>query len=376
MPTAPSWVSPAAVIYDGRIEAANMAHERDRNQRILFARKPRGLPELEDFTQDSTVIPEPGPGQFLVRNRYLAIEPYYRNVMKGMALYGKPLEPGNVMFGETLSQVVASRHDGFTAGELLVARGGWQDYALLDGTLARKVPASIVPPTTALGVLGTPGLTGFVGMVYLVPPRPGQTVVVSAATGPVGCTAGQTARMMGARVVGIAGSPEKCAYAVRELGFDQCINYKSGNLAELLKPACPDGIDVYFDNVGGATLAAVLGNLALNAQIVLCGMIGAYNLDAPQAGPPLGPLVVARATVKGLVVFDHVARLPELQRVVGGWIRDDKFRYREDITETLAEAPAAFCRLMRGENFGKALVRLSSLDERERPGTRGGFGSS
>jgi NADPH-dependent curcumin reductase CurA len=336
-----------------------MATEPLQNHRVLFARKPRGLPALEDFTADFGPVAEPAPGQFLVRNRYLAIEPYYRNVMKGMALYGKPLAPGDVMFGETLSEVVVSRHDGFAAGELLVARGGWQDYALLDGTAVRKVNVSSAPPTTALGVLGTPGLTGFVGIVYLVPPRPGQTVVVSAATGPVGSTAGQTARLMGARVVGIAGSAEKCAYAVGELGFEQCINYKSGNLAERLKQACPGGIDVYFDNVGGDTLAAVLGHLALNAQIVLCGMIGAYNLDAPPAGPHLAPIVLARATVKGLVVFDHFGRLPELGRVVGGWIRDGKFKYREDITDTLAEAPAAFCRLMRGENFGKAIVRIS-----------------
>lgn len=329
------------------------------NRRVLFARKPQGMPAAEDFTQDCASVRQPVVGEFLVRNLYLAIEPYYRNVMKGMALYGTALAPGDVMFGETLSQVVASRHDGFAAGELLVARGGWQEYALLDGAAVRKVPASQAPPTTALGVLGTPGLTGFVGIVYLVPPRPGQTVVVSAATGPVGSTAGQTARMMGARVVGIAGSPEKCGYAVRELGFDQCINYKSGNLAEMLKQACPDGIDVYFDNVGGDTLAAVLKNLALNAQIVLCGMIGAYNLDVPPTGPHLGPIVAARATVKGLVVFDHFGRLPELQRVVGGWIRDGKFHYREDVTDGLAQAPAAFCRLMRGENFGKSLIRIS-----------------
>jgi NADPH-dependent curcumin reductase CurA len=332
------------------------------NRRILFARRPRGLPELADFAEDQVPVGEPAVGQFLVKNLYLAIEPYYRNVMKGMALYGKPLEPGDVMFGETLSEVLVSRHDGYVAGDIVVARGGWQDYAMLDGASVRKVTPSSAPPTTALGVLGTPGLTGFVGMVYLAPPRPGQTVVVSAATGPVGSTAGQTARLMGARVVGIAGSPEKCAYAVRELGFDHCINYKSGDLKELLKHACPGGIDVYFDNVGGDTLAAVMGNLALHAHIVLCGMIGAYNLDAPPTGPHLGPVVVARATIKGLVVFDHLGRLPELERVVGGWIRDGKFHYREDVTDTLAAAPEAFCRLMRGENFGKALVRLSPMD--------------
>jgi NADPH-dependent curcumin reductase CurA len=196
-------------------------------------------------------------------------------------------------------------------------------------------------------------------MTQLAPTRPGQTMVVSAATGPVGSTAGQTARMMGARVVGIAGSAEKCDYAVRVLGFADCVNYKSGDLRELLKRACPDGIDVYFDNVGGDTLAAVLGNLALHAQVVLCGMIGAYSQESPPPGPHLGPVVVARATIKGLVVFDHFARLPELQRVVGGWIRDGRFQYREDVSESLAAAPAAFCRLMRGENFGKSLVRVA-----------------
>jgi NADPH-dependent curcumin reductase CurA len=328
------------------------------NHRILFVRPPQGLPVPEDFARDSVPIGEPGEGQVLVRNLYLALEPYYRNVMKGMALYGKPLRPGEVMFGETLSRVMTSRHAGFAAGDLVVARGGWQEYAVLDGTPLRAV-APCSTPTAALGVLGTPGLTGYVGMAYVVPPHPGQTVVVSAATGPVGSTAGQTARLMGARVVGIAGSAEKCAYAVRELGFDQCVDYKSGDLKQLLKHACPNGIDVYFDNVGGDTLSAVLGNLALNAQIVLCGMIGAYNLDAPPPGPHLGPVVVARATLKGLVVFDHFGRLPELQRVVGGWIREGKFRYREDIAERLSEAPGAFCRLMRGENFGKSLVRVA-----------------
>jgi NADPH-dependent curcumin reductase CurA len=328
------------------------------NQRILFRRPPQGVPVPEDFARDAAAPGEPGEGQVLVRNLYLALEPYYRNVMKGMALYGTPLKPGDVMFGETLSRVLHSRHEGLIAGDLVVARGGWQDYAVLDGAALRKVAPSSTP-TAALGVLGTPGLTGYVGMAYLVPPHPGQTVVVSAATGPVGSTAGQTARLMGARVVGIAGSAEKCGYAVRELGFDHCVNYKAGDLKQLLKQACPTGIDVYFDNVGGDTLAAVLGNLALHAQVVLCGMIGAYNLDAPPPGPHLGPVVVARATLKGLVVFDHLGRLPELQRVVGGWIREGKFRYREDLTLSLAAAPTAFCRLMHGENFGKSLVRIA-----------------
>jgi NADPH-dependent curcumin reductase CurA len=278
--------------------------------------------------------------------------------MKGMAIYGKPLQPGDVMFGETLGRVVASRHPGFAVGDLLIARGGWQQYSVQSGTNARKIGLNDAALSTELGVLGTPGLTGYVGIVYLAPPRPEQTVVVSAATGPVGCTAGQTARRMGARVVGIAGSADKCRYAVDELGFAECINYKDGDLKAALKRAAPEGIDVYFDNVGGDILAAVLANLALHARIVLCGMIGAYNQDVSPPGPHLGPVVVARATVQGLVVFDHFNRLPELKRVVGGWIKDGKFRYREDVSEGLASAPEAFCRLMRGENFGKTLVRI------------------
>jgi NADPH-dependent curcumin reductase CurA len=330
-----------------------------RNSRIIYARAPHGVPVPEDFGADEVEVGPPADGQFLVRNLYLALEPYYRNVMKGLKLYGAPLQPGDVMYGETVAEIIASRHPGFAVGERVLARGGWQEFTLLDGNGVRKLESTDQPPSAALGVLGTPGLTGYVGMVYLAPPRPGQTMVVSAATGPVGSTAGQTARLMGARVVGIAGSPEKCEYAVRELGYADCINYKSGDLKAALKRACPDGIDVYFDNVGGDTLAAVLANLALNARVVLCGMIGAYSQDTPAPGPNLGPVVVARATLQGLVVFDHWHRLPELRRVVGGWIKDGKFRYREDIAPRLEEAPAAFCRLMRGENFGKSLVRIA-----------------
>ena len=330
------------------------------NARILYARAARGLPVTEDFAADSAPLRQPEDGQLLVRNIYLALEPYYRNVMKGMPMYGAALKPGDVMYGETIAQVIDSRHAGFSAGDHVLGRGGWQQFAVLEGAGARKLDPEELPLSTALGVLGTPGLTGFVGMVYLAPPRPGQTVVVSAATGPVGSTAGQTARLMGARVVGIAGSVEKCAYAVRELGYADCVNYKTEDLKAALKRTCPDGIDVYFDNVGGDTLAAVLANLALHAQVVLCGMIGAYNADAPPVGPHLGPVVIARATLKGLVVFDHFNRLPELRKVVGTWIKEGKFHYREDLAPTLDAAPAAFCRLMRGENFGKSLVRIAA----------------
>lgn len=330
-----------------------------RNRRITFARVPRGLPVPEDFGSDVVEVPQPRDGQFLSETVWLSLDPYLRNVMKGSQIYQQQLQPGDPMAGDTVARVIDSRHDGFAPGDHVVVKNGWQQYAVSDGAGVRKVDPTLAPVSTALGVLGMPGLTGYAGLVYLGEPKPGQTVVVSAATGPVGSTAGQVARLVGARTVGIAGSDAKCRYAVEELGYADCVNYKAGELRTLLKQACPDGIDVYFDNVGGNVLEAVFGNLALGARIVLCGMIEAYSMDRPPAGPFLGPVVGARATMRGLVVYDHYHRLPELTKVVGGWIRAGKFRYREDVTDGLEHAPEAFCRLMRGENFGKALVRVA-----------------
>jgi NADPH-dependent curcumin reductase CurA len=328
------------------------------NQRITFRRSPQGLPVPEDFGRDEVPVPAPTDGQFLSRTIWLSLDPYYRNVMKNSQIYADRLNPGDPMIGETVAQVVESRHPQFAAGDYVAVRNGWQQYAVSNGQGARKLDPAVAPLSTALGVLGMPGLTGYAGLVYLGEPKPGQTVVVSAATGPVGSTVGQVARLVGARPVGIAGSEDKCRYAVEVLGYAACVNYKHGDLRAQLKAACPDGIDVYFDNVAGDTLAAVLTNLALGARIVLCGMIEAYSMDKPPTGPWLGPVVGARATMKGLVVYDHVQRMPEMTRVIGGWIRDGRFRWKEDVTDGLEHAPEAFCRLMRGENFGKALVRV------------------
>ncbi len=330
-----------------------------KNHRILLRRVPSGLPTPEDFDSDEVDVPAPADGQFLSRTIWLSLDPYYRNIMKGSQFYAERLTPGDPMCGETVAQVVESRHPGFAGGDYVVVRNGWQDYGVSDGVGVRKLDPSAAPLSTALGVLGMPGLTGYAGLVYLGEPRPGQTVVVSAATGPVGSTAGQVARLVGARPVGIAGSPEKCRYAVEELGYSACANYRDGNLREQLEALCPDGIDVYFDNVGGDTLGAVLANLARDARVVLCGMIEAYSMDQPPPGPFLGPVVAARATLKGLVVYDWLHKQAEQRRVVAAWIRDGVFRYREDVTEGLQDAPGAFCRLMQGRNFGKALVRVA-----------------
>jgi NADPH-dependent curcumin reductase CurA len=331
----------------------------DRNHRILFTLRPVGTPEPENFGADTTAVPTPGPGQFLSRTLYLSLDPYYRAAMRGGAEVSQRLNPGDVMTGETVAQVVESRHPDYRPGEYVVVRNGWQQFALSSGQGVRRLDPNRAPISTALGVLGMPGLAGYTGLIYMGEPRPGQTVLVSAATGPVGCTAAQSARIVGSRAVGIAGSPEKCEYAVRELGYAACINYHDGDLAAQIRRACPDGVDVYFDNVGGDVLATVLGFLAPHARVILCGISEAYNLEVPRPGPFLGPVLSARATLQGIVVTDHLHRLAELERVVGGWIRAGQFRYKEDIAEGLASAPAAFCRLMRGENFGKALVRVA-----------------
>lgn len=331
----------------------------DRNQRILYLR-PGKIPGPENFGMDTTALPTPGPGQFLSRTLYLSLEPDYWSAAQAANDPGR-LNPGDVMSGETVAQVVESRHPEYRSGEFIVVRNGWQQFALSSGQGVRRLNPDSAPVSTALGVLGLPGLTGYAGLLYLGEPRPGQTVLVTSSTGAVGCTVGQAARMVGARSVGIAGTVEKCEYAVRELGFAACINYRDGNLAGQIRTACPDGVDVFFDTRGGETLSSVIDWLAPHARIVLSGFSGVSTgaAAATQAGPPLGPIVTARATLRGILVEDHLHRMPEFQKVVGGWIRSGAFRYREDITDGLSEAPRAFARLLRGEHFGKVLVRVA-----------------
>jgi NADPH-dependent curcumin reductase CurA len=309
----------------------------DRNHRILFMRRLAGLPEPQDFGADTTAVPTPGPGQFLSRTLYLSIDPSVR------------LNPADVVGGEAVAQVLESRHPEYRPGEFVVVRNGWQQFALSSGQGVRRLDADRAPIATALGVLGLPGLLGYTGLIYHGEPRPGETVLVSDPTGPVGSTVGQAARIVGARAVGIASSPEKCDYAVNQLGFAACITDTSSLLG-----ACPDGVDVYFDTVGGEVLARALDVLAPRARVVLSGTSDEY-----QAALSLAPLLKARATLQGITVDDHLHRFPELERVVGSWIRAGLFRYREDISEGLGSAPDAFCRVMRGEGFGKVLVRVA-----------------
>lgn len=331
----------------------------DRNQRILFALRPDGMAVPESFGADTTAVPTPGPGQFLTRTLYLSLDPRYGAALRGSADANVRLNPGDVVDGETVAQVLESRHPEYRPGEFVVVRNGWQQFALSSGQGVRRLNPDRAPVSAALGVLGLPGLAGYTGLIYMGEPRPGQTVLVSAATGSAGCTAGQAARIVGARAVGLAGSREKCDYAVHELGYAACINYRSGDLAAQIQAACPDGVDVYFDNTGGDVLATVLNFLAPHARVILCGMSEAHDVAAPRTGPSLAPVLNARATLRGILVQDHLHRLPELERVVGSWIRAGSFRYKEEITSGLASAPVAFCRMMRGESFGQVLVRVA-----------------
>jgi NADPH-dependent curcumin reductase CurA len=331
----------------------------DRNHRILFTLRPAGTPVPESFGADTTAVPTPGPGQFLSRTLYLSLDPLYGKAMRASADEAVRLNPGDVMSGETVSQVLESRHPDYRAGEYVVARNGWQQFALSSGQGVRRLDPNRAPISTALGVLGLPGLVGYTGLIYMAEPRPGQTVLVSDATGPIGCTAGQAARIVGARAVGIAASAEKCEYAVSQLGFAACIHDHAGDLGADIHTACPEGVDVYFDNSGGEVLAKAMQFLAPNARVILCGMSEAYNMDVSPPGPSLETVLTSRAILRGIVVQDHLHRLPELEKVAGSWIRAGLFRYREDITEGLASAPEAFCRLMRGESFGKVLVRVA-----------------
>jgi len=331
----------------------------DRNHRILFALRPDAMPVPESFGADTTAVPTPGPGQFLSRTLYLSLDPRNGRALRGNADAAVRLNPGDVVNGETVAQVLESRHPEYRPGEYVVVRNGWQQFALSSGQGVRRLDPDRAPISAALGVLGLPGLAGYTGLIYMGEPRPGQTVLVSGATGPAGCTAGQTARIVGARAVGVAGSREKCDYAVQELGYAACINYRSGDLAAQIRAACPDGVDVYFDNTGGDVLATVLNFLAPHARVILSGISEAYNGGTSQPGPSLAPILNARAILRGILVQDHLHRLPELERVVGSWIRAGTFRYKEEITNGLASAPEAFCRMMKGESFGQVLVRVA-----------------
>lgn len=330
-------------------------------RRIVLKSRPPGEPSESDFALKEVPIPEIGPGQVLVRVLYLSLDPYMRGRMRDVASYAPPVGLGEVMTGGTVGQVVASNHPGLQVGDIVEDRLGWQEYGVGGGASMRKIDPSLAPISTANGILGMPGMTAYCGLFEVGMPKVGETVVVSAASGAVGQVVGQLARLAGCRVVGIAGGPTKCDFVRDELGFDACIDYKAVvDLGAALESACPDGIDVYFDNVGGPISDAVMLQLNMWARIVLCGAISQYNAAEPEMAPRLPAFFVGRkVTMRGFIVSDFAPKYEPARRIMGKLVREGQLKYREDIIDGLENAPRAFIGLLRGENFGKLQIRVS-----------------
>ena len=329
------------------------------NHQIRLKSRPTGEPTADNFEVADGPVPQTKDGEVLRRTIYLSLDPYMRGRMSDAASYATPVKIGDVMGGHTVSEVIESRTPGFKPGDFVTGYDGWQAYGVSAGQDLRKLDPKAVPISTAIGVLGMPGMTAFVGLMDIGQPKPGETVVVSAASGAVGAVVGQLAKIKGCRAVGIAGSPDKCKYVVEQLGFDACVNYKTDDLVPALKAACPDGVDIYFENVGGAVFAAILRVINKGARIPLCGIISEYNATGNPAGPNLRPLLVQRALIKGFIVSDHPDRAPAFLQEVAPLVMSGRIKFREDIVDGLANAPDAFIGLLQGKNFGKLMVRVS-----------------
>lgn len=329
------------------------------NTRILLRRQSQGVPTADDFELSEGAMPVAGDQELLCETVYLSLDPYLRGRISGRHLSGAIL-PGELMGGEAISRVLHSEHPDFDAGDYVAAHSGWQTYSAIAVDAARKVDPSVGPLSAFLGILGMPGLTAYAGLLRLGEPVADDVVLVSAASGAVGSLVGQIARLKGCRTVGIAGAPEKCSWVVESARFDDCVSYKDGDLRAALDKSCPEGIDVYFDNVGGDMLQAVMERLTLGARVVLCGLMAQYNQDDMPPGPNPAWIIKARATVRGMVVYDHEDLRAEMVREVSQWLRDGQIAFLEDRTEGLENAPEAFSRLMRGENVGKSIVVVGS----------------
>jgi hypothetical protein len=333
------------------------------NRRIVLASRPEGKPTLDNFRLEEAPVPQADDGQVLLQTRYLSLDPYMRGRMNAGKSYAERVELGQAMVGGTVSEVVATRNANFAKGELVTAYAGWQDYALSDGTGLTKLDPRIKPPSYALGVLGMPGLTAYVGLLDIGQPAAGETVVLAASTGAVGSVVGQIAKLKGCRVVGIAGAAKKCRYAVEELGYDACVSHYDDDMAEQLATACPDGIDVYFENVGGSSWEAVMPLLNDFARVPVCGLIAHYNQTSLPPGPDRmsqlqGLILRRRIKMQGFIVSDYRSRIPDFISDVSGWLGEGKIKYREHRVEGLENAPEAFLGLFSGTNFGKLVVKL------------------
>lgn len=336
------------------------------NRRVVLASRPEKAATLDCFRLESQPVEEVREGELLLRTVWLSLDPYMRGRMSAAPSYAPPVAIGAVMTAETVARVEQSRHPGFRPGDWVLAPNGWQEYAVSGGQRVVKLPPQIDPPSYALGVLGMPGFTAFIGLLDIGKPKPQETVVVAAATGAVGSMVGQIAKIKGCRVVGVAGGAEKCAWGVDALKLDACVDHYSQDFAEKLAAACPAGIDVYYENVGGKVFRAVLPLLNAHARIPVCGLISQYN-EAEAAAPVdslpglMRQILVKRLALRGFIIsdgFEH--RRPDFLDSMSGWLREGRIRYREDIVEGLENAPAAFLRLLAGGNFGKLVVRVSA----------------
>jgi NADPH-dependent curcumin reductase len=336
------------------------------NRRIALAKRPVGTPQPADFRLEEGPRPTPLDGQVLLRTLYLSLDPYMRGRMSDAASYAEPVAVGETMCGGTVCRVEESRHPGFKAGERVLAYTGWQDYALSDGAGLTRLDLPAAQASRALGVLGMPGFTAYVGLLDIGQPKAGETVVVAAATGAVGSVVGQIAKLTGCRAVGVAGGRDKCDYAVRELGFDACLDHHAEGLPAALAAACPTGIDVYYENVGGPVFDAVLPLLNVGSRVPLCGLIAYYNAERLSPGPDLTPvllraILVKRIKLQGFIIFDHYERrYADFAATMGAWLKAGRIKVREDVVEGLERAPQAFIGLLRGDNFGKLVVRVGA----------------
>jgi NADPH-dependent curcumin reductase CurA len=346
-----------------------MTRSNTTNRRITLKSRPKGAPTIDNFHLEEGAVPAPETGQILLRSLYLSLDPYMRARMSDAKSYAAPVAIGDVMVGSTVSRVEVSNNSKFNVGDLVLAYSGWQDYAISDGKGLIKLSADLEHPSHVLGVLGMTGFTAYMGLLDIGQPKAGETVVVAAASGAVGSLVGQIAKLKGCRVVGIAGGAEKCSTVVDKFGFDLCIDHKSENFAQQLAQACPKGIDVYFENVGGAVFDAVLPLLNTAARIPLCGLISQYNKTSLPPGPDrigmlMGTLLTKRIKMQGFIIFDDYGdRYPEFFTQMSTWIKEGKIKFKEDIVEGLENAPEAFMGLLEGKNFGKLLVRVHQHNE-------------
>jgi NADPH-dependent curcumin reductase len=337
----------------------------EKARRIVLASRPIGEPTPDNFRTEDYELPAPGPGEVALRTLWLSLDPYMRGRMSDAPSYAAPVDVGQVMEGRAISEVVASKAAGLAAGDLVFGNTGWQTHAIAAAGNLKKLDRAVgVSLPAHLGVLGMPGMTAYAGLLEIGRPKPGETVVVAAASGAVGQVVGQIARLKGARAVGIAGGPEKCRFVKDELGFDACLDHRAPNLAARLKEACPNGVDVYFENVGGAVFEAVFPLFNNFARIPVCGLIAQYNATAiaPEAMPVpmlMREVLSKRLNFRGFIVSDFAALAPDFQRDMSAWMREGKIKHREYVIDGLDNAPRGLIGLLRGENFGKTVVRVA-----------------